>query len=438
MHARTLALAAILLGGCASTPDVVASPTPDPAEALADDRPEVRVAALDSIDAARAAELLVPAAADSHPDVRLAAAGAASRLAGQLPAQEAASVAAALAGAFSIEGDLAVRAGQVRAIARLGGPVDPLLIAAAAEAPALRTEALYALGLHPPSLPAERAAAAAAAASHARDEDPSTRAAAAFLLAALGDPSTSEWLAALARDGEAQVRAFAARGLARVAENPSLLEALLGDPAVPVRVEAAHALAEAADGGAIFALAIERGASSLAHRLASGDRSVLQPLVILAPHVRTLSVRAKVTEALQTGEGVLPVRAVAAGPGSLELRTPAGIVLVALDPAAPAEAIARLQQAIASGELVGAALEQPEIGRRIDLPLQAEVTAAPPPLGQWDRGTLGVDPAGRWTLALSRMPGLDGIATPIGRVQQGMEVLERLRPGEEIVGAVLH
>lgn len=191
---------------------------------------------------------IVPFAADEAPAVRAAAAEAIGLLgiAWSPPTDEArAAAATALATAAGKESDAQVAVAQAWALGRIGGPATPpaLLALLGHEVASVREEAALSLGLvgrfHPPADPAPLVAALDA---RAGDASPGVRVGVAFALANLPHPSARAAAGRLARDAEPDARAFAARALGKVAEEPSLLVALGGDPVARVRVEAVRGL----------------------------------------------------------------------------------------------------------------------------------------------------------------------------------------------------
>ena len=337
-----------------------------------------------------------------------------------------------------------IDAAAVRGFGATHGTIDTAAgagdanVRAAAADRAIDTAAVRAAGAPAAALDAIAAAAVRAAG----DEAAEVRAAAAWLLARLADPAHEELAAALARDGDPQVRAFAARALGRTTSTPSLLEALLGDPAAIVRVEAARGLIDgyrrAATAGAkgradlrmeeAFAAALERSAAALARqREAGAGGAALQPLLALDGAALPAAAAETVRAALAAQAPTPIVRAErGAQEGDVVLAAGGAVVHLVLEPGAPAEAFRAL---VAAGALHGRPLRHD--------PHAAPGDAMPSRPTAWRRGSVGLAGDGSLRITFARTPELDGIATSIGWVSLGLEALENLPPGAAVERAVL-
>ncbi len=572
MQRHFVVLASLLAAACATGQQVETPSSAAIAAAVAPAGPATDPDAVRAAVLRRDRAALAPALVDSDPAMRAAAVRGLGQL--QLPGD------AAIVQALLGDVDEAVRREAAVAAGLIGLSWEPLvpeardaLAAAAAaalvkeETPAARSALVWALGrtggaAAAPALLAvldgdedvpaaltsigllaryhgAGAGASAAVADRAFDPDPATRAAAAFALIHLRDPAREELLSALVRDGDPQVRAFAARALGEVTRRPSLLEALLGDPVAIVRVEAARGLLAAAAHSrqagvkrradltmeASFAEALHRSTAALALQLRRGRKAeALQPLVLLlrgdlptaaaaaamdglagnaglaslhcgaaaaldrargrvealracAPSVDPALVarleaaipgRAEgAAEARETGDGT---RAAAAqrqpappsepaplrlppqdGAGDVVLHTTSGTVRITLDDEAAPIAAANFRNLVDRGFYDGLTFHRLEPGFVIQggdprgdgeggpgFAIPCENGPAP-----YARGTVGIALDGKDTggsqffITLARAPHLEGRYTAFGRVTEGMELLETLLPGDEILRAVL-
>lgn len=266
---------------------------------------------------------------------------------------------------------------------RIGGPESAraLLELLGTEDPAVRAEAARSVGLIARfrTLP-DRAGASRALAALADDRSPEVRGALAFALIWLEDPAREELAAALARDGDPQVRAWAARAVGEVASTPSLLEALAGDPVATVRVEAV------------------RGLQSGARRAATAGRK---------GH-RDLAMEEAFEEALQRTAGAL-AREAAAGKGAIAT---APLLLLVRPGATPVPAAA----ARAAYDGIGDPLAAPEKARADLALLRCHAAAA----------------LDRASGAIATLPGCGGELVPAGLVEKlEAESLKELAGGVE-------
>jgi HEAT repeat protein len=108
---------------------------------------------------------------------------------------------------------------------------------------------------------------AAAAMTHTSSESPRLRAAAAAVLAGIGDPAAGPTLGMMLADPEAEVRRAAAAGIAEMAFWPAAakVEALLDDPIWEVRKQAAVALLALGAPGLLLLRSTAAGESPSAH-----------------------------------------------------------------------------------------------------------------------------------------------------------------------------